>query len=131
MKTQHDAGPVLPRIPFLGFRPRQRVKDSEFILLVGKHTGRFQRGSDFLRHRLNLRPGWRDHQRASILVQGFQVRLCSRVANFVAGKFHDRTHPFQLREGFDGALLRRQFDRTPILGPTLPPDARQLTRLQA
>jgi hypothetical protein len=35
------AGTVLPRIPLLRFRPRQRIKNLKFLFLTGQPTGRF------------------------------------------------------------------------------------------
>ena len=49
---------------------------------------------------------------------------------FIARKFSDCCHPFQLRERFHGAFLRRQFHGLAILGLVLPPDGRQLAGLE-
>ena len=68
MKPNRHAGTILPRIPLLRFRPRQRIKNLKFLFFTGQPTGRFQRGPDFFRHRLDFIPRRRDQQRGLVLL---------------------------------------------------------------
>ena len=74
VKPNRQAGTVLPCILFLRLRPRQRIKNLKFLFLTRQPTRRFQRGTDFFRHRLNFIPCRRDQQHGLVLLQCFYIR---------------------------------------------------------
>jgi hypothetical protein len=64
VKMDGHAGTVLPRIPLLRFRPRERIKNLKFLFFTSQPTGRFQRGADFYPspsrfHSMSARPAKR------------------------------------------------------------------------
>ncbi len=78
MKLYRHAGTVLPRVALLRFRPRQRIENLKFLFFTSQTARRFQRGTNFIRHRLDFIPRRRDQQRRLVLLQCFQIRTARR-----------------------------------------------------
>ena len=131
MKPHRHAGPILPCIPFLRFRPRQRIKHLKLLFFARQPTRRFQRGTNFLRHRFDFIPRRRDQQRGLVLRPTPSNTTCAAGScSLSSGNSDQLPHAFQLGECFRRLFLRRQFHRLAILGLSLPPDAGQLTGLK-